>query len=537
MAAAAPSRSSADLPPVFETVVHMLADAAAQAPDGPALVCGRTRLSYAEYLRCIAGFAQELRDRGASEGRVALVLGNSIEMAVALFAAHAAGAQAVPMNPAYTERELREILRDAEPTAVVYDGTTAAVVEPLIARMSLPNGLKVGGADGLSLLRWRDKPGTVLPETLPAPESLATLQYTGGTTGRPKGVDITHGQLAVNVSQREALLPTRPDVERILCVMPLFHVYAVSMCLHLAAYCRGALVILPRYRPQEVLRAVAGERIMLFPGSPTIYTGLMTHEDFPSTDFSTLRLCYSGAAPLPEDTMRRWEAATGCRVLEGFGQSEAGPVLSFNPERGVRKPRSVGVPVPLTRIEIVDTDAGVRVLPPGQPGEIRARGPQIMSGYRNQPEETATALRDGWLYTGDIGEIDSDGYLFIRGRKKDMAIVGGFNVYPREIEEILSAHPAVLEAAAVGVPDAYRGEIIRAFVVLEDGAKTTTDDLLAHCARNLAKYKVPASVELTEALPKTGVGKTDKTALKALAADAAKPDVAGGANLEKLARS
>jgi long-chain acyl-CoA synthetase len=209
---------------------------------------------------------------------------------------------------------------------------------------------------------------------------------------------------------------------------------------------------------------------------------MMAHPQFAAARFPTLRVCYSGSAPLSEQTLRRWEAATVCPILEGYGQTEAGQVLSFNPQDGLRKPGSVGVAVPRTRIEIVDTATGTTVLPAGETGEIRARGPQIMAGYRNLPGDTASALRDGWLYTGDIGQLDGDGYLFIRDRKKDMAIVGGYNVYPREIDEVLSAHPDVLEAAAIGVADAYRGEIVRAFVVARPGRHPTREALLADCA-------------------------------------------------------
>jgi long-chain acyl-CoA synthetase len=359
-------------------------------------------------------------------------------------------------------------------------------------------------------------PVAALPP-LPRADQLALLQYTGGTTGRPKGVNLTHGAIAVNVAQREGLLPTRPDAERILCVMPLFHSYAMAMGLFLAVHCRGCLVVLERYQPERLLETVARERVTIFPGSPTLFVGLMAHPDFERTDWSSVHSCYSGAAPLAEETLRRWRRTVPAPVYEGYGQTEAGPVLSFNPAGGPIKPGSVGVPVADTAIQIVDVETGTRVLPPGARGEIRARGPQIMQGYRNRPEETAQALRDGWLYTGDIGELDDDGYLYVRDRKKDMVIVGGYNVYPREIEEVLCAHPAVAEAAVVGAPDAYRGEILRAYAVPRAGAPVTAEALIDYCAANLAKYKVPATLELLAALPKTSVSKTDKQALRARA--------------------
>jgi long-chain acyl-CoA synthetase len=259
---------------------------------------------------------------------------------------------------------------------------------------------------------------------------------------------------------------------------------------------------------------MAAEKVTVLPAGPTVYSGLLNFVDFKVADLSSLTWCYSGSAPLPEETLRRWEDATGCFILEGYGQTEAGPVLTYNPAIGVKKPGSVGVPLMQTDVQTVDLETGESVLPAGKVGEIRARGPQIMAGYRNLPEETAKTLREGWLYTGDIGEFDADGYLFIRDRKKDMAIVGGYNVFPREIDEVLYTHPAVAEAAAIGVPDDYYGETIKAWVTLKPGKASTEDELLDFCAVNLAKYKVPKSIVIAETIPKTTVGKIDKKALR-----------------------
>ncbi|MFO1217156.1 MAG: AMP-binding protein [Burkholderiaceae bacterium] len=515
-------RDFSALPRVHATVVHMLADAAARAPSACAVVCDDERLSYAQYLRCVAGFAHELVAMGAHGSRVALVCGNSVDIAIAMFAAHAAGAQAVPINPGYTARELTHILADAQPQVVVYDDEVAATVEPLAAQIGIAHRVRIGGkgcsggaggAGGRRLDVWKNDAALALPP-LPAPDDLATLQYTGGTTGLPKGVNITHRQMAVNIAQREAALPTRADDERVLCMMPLFHVFAVAMCLHLAAYCRGTLVIMRRYKPDALLELIERERITRLPAGPTVFIGLLAHERFAATDFASLRCAYSGSAPLPEETIRRWHERTGTPILEGFGQTEAGPVLTYVRDGGPLKAGSVGPPLPLTEVEIVDVESGARVLPRGEVGEIRARGPQIMSGYRNRPDDTAQALRDGWLYTGDIGVVDADGDLWIRDRKKDMAIVGGFNVYPREVDEVLYAHPAVKEAAAAGVPDAYYGETIRAYVVPKDGMRLSVDELLEHCRANLARYKVPARIVLVAELPRTTVGKIDRNALR-----------------------
>ncbi|HEY5897088.1 MAG TPA: AMP-binding protein, partial [Burkholderiales bacterium] len=353
--------------------------------------------------------------------------------------------------------------------------------------------------------------------SFPSEASLALLQYTGGTTGRAKGVNLTHGAIAMNVWQREALLPTG-EGERILCMMPVSHSYGMAMGLFLAPNCRGTLVLLPRFIPDAVLETVERERITIFPGSPTVFVGLLAHPRFAATNWKSVHTCYSGASALAEETLRRWRDAVGAPVYEGYGQTEAGPVLSFNPVQGPVKVGSVGVPVPHTEIQIVDVETGTRVLPTGERGEIRASGPQIMQGYRNLPEETAQTLRDGWLYTGDIGEFDGDGYLFIRDRKKDMLIVGGYNVYPRELEEVLVMHPAVLEAAVVGVKDEYKGELPIAYVVLQPGKPADGDALLEHCKANLARYKLPSRIRIVDALPKTSVAKIDKNALRQRAA-------------------
>ncbi len=349
---------------------------------------------------------------------------------------------------------------------------------------------------------------------MPEPDDFATLQYTGGTTGLPKGVNITHRQLSTNISQREARWPTREGMERVLCAMPLFHVYASSMALHLAVYCKGQLNILSRYRPELVLNMISQEQITILPVGPTIFIGLMGYEKFDSTDFSSLRIAYSGSAPLPEEILRRWERLTGCPILEGYAQSEAGPVVSAVSEGSTLIAGSVGKPLINTLVEIVDVETGTKVLGTGSQGEIRVLGPQVMSGYRNRPTETAETLRDGWLYTGDIGELDASGNLYIRDRKKDMVIVSGYNVYPREIDEVLYLHIDVSDAASVGISDEYRGEVICACVKLRKGSKTTSEDLIAFCKEHLASYKVPRRISLLKAVPKTNIGKIDKAAVK-----------------------
>ncbi len=501
-----------NVPPVWPSVVHMLQDAVQRSPDHIAVRCEEDFLTYRQYSACVAGLAIELRARGIGVGqRVALMMANSLDMAIATYAVQAAGAQLVPLNPAYTAAELAPILADADPVLLIHDKAANDLVVECSGASGRFSQVAVG-QDARRLTEWRDQRELAFCMPLPPPDALSTLQYTGGTTGVSKGVDLTHRAVAINVSQREALLPTRPERERVLVSMPLFHVYAVSMGLYLAAYCRSTLVILPRYRPDLMLETVEREQITLMAASPTILIGLMAYEGFDKADLRSLRLCFSGSSALAADTLQRWEEATGCIVAEGYGQSEAGPVLTFNPSDGVRKPGSVGCAVPLTDIEIVDVATGKERLQNGEAGEIRARGPQIMNGYRNRPEETAGVLRGGWLYTGDIGSMDIDGYLTILDRKKEMAIISGFNVYPREVEDVLYSHPAVTEAAVVSRPDDYRGERLIACIVCKEPVPLANID--AFLQERLVKYKWPSELREMKELPKTGVGKIDKKQLK-----------------------
>ena len=502
---------TATLPHVWPTVVHMLADAAKRSPGQAAVACAGESLTYAQYAACVSGLAHALREAGAGIGaRVILLMGNSIDIAVALFAVQAAGAQVVPLNPDFTGAELAPMIESAAAQAVIYDTAAGLRLAPLLDRFA--SRFEVG--DGCwKFTRWGNDHGLAARLPLPDPAALSMLQFTGGTSGRPKGVDLVHEAVAINVSQREALVPCDAGAERVLAITPLFHIYAIAMGLYLTAYCRGTLVVVPRYRPDVVLEAVQRHGITIMLGSPTIFVGLMAFQDFSKYDLSSLRVCPSGASALPGETLARWESLTGCRIAEGYGQTESGPVLAFNPRHGTSKAGSVGMVAPGTDVQIVDAESGRLVLPAGQLGEIRARGPQIMKGYRGRPAETAEVLRDGWLYTGDVGEFDADGYLYIRDRKKEMVIVGGYNVYPREVEDALTTHPHVLEAAVVGVPDAYRGEALIACVATRE-PKPDQEALLEHLRTRLVRYKLPSRIVFMDTLPKTGIGKIDKNRIR-----------------------
>ncbi|MDR2154819.1 MAG: AMP-binding protein [Burkholderiaceae bacterium] len=503
------------MPRLFPTAIHMLADAVRQAPEREALVCGGDRLSYAEYGRCVGALATELAALGVRGQRVAIVLGNSVDLCIAVLAAQLAGAQASLLNPMYTVHELAPLLEDMQATVIIHDAALTPVLTPLIEASAIAHRIAVGNGAGERRLIAGRQSGPAL-DTLPwpAPDDLALLMYTGGTTGLPKGVDLAHSCTAFNVAQLNSLVPTRMEQERLLCVMPLGHIYAIAVCLHNIIYCRGCLVILPRYSVQAVTEALIGERITLLSGGPTMFIGLLADEGFKQLKFPDLRCSYSGSAALAEETLRQWERLTGAPTLEGYGQTETAGGVTFNPLNGVRKPGSVGIPVAEAEIQIVDTDTGTQALPQGQAGEICVRGPQNMRGYRGRPQETAATIRDGWLHTGDIGYLDADGYLFICDRKKEMIIVSGFNVYPREVEEALFLHPEILEAAVIGVSDSYQGESLKAYIVPRAGSVLDADAIKQHCRARLAPYKVPRKIEFMEALPRTSVGKLDKKRLR-----------------------
>lgn len=491
----------------------MLAEAVAATPGREALVCGAERLTYEDYARCVAGLASELRAAGVRGGRVAVLLGNSVDICIALLGAQAAGAQVVPINPLLTGHEIAPLLKDIAAAAIVHDDALSSLVEPLAQRLGVGCRVAVGAAAG-RLTRWRSVPATIGPDLLPQPQAPALLLYTGGTTGTPKGVELTHAAVAQGVAQLHSLIPARMEAERLLCVTPLSHIYSISVGMLNMISCRGTLVILPRYSPEAVLDALAAQDITILAGGPTMFFGLLGHDGFPAGRFPHLEYSLSGSAALPEETLRRWEEATGAPVLEGYGQTESGGGVVFNPLHGVRKAGSVGVAMADVQVEIVDTATGTTVLPAGETGEIRVRGPQVMSGYRGRPAETAAVLRDGWLYTTDIGHLDEDGYLFISDRKKDIVIVSGFNVYPRAVEEVLYRHAGVSEAAVIGVPDAYQGESLKAFVVARPGGQIDARDLEGHCRAHLAPYKVPRQIVFVDALPRTSVGKIDKKQLR-----------------------
>jgi long-chain acyl-CoA synthetase len=338
-------------------------------------------------------------------------------------------------------------------------------------------------------------------------DDIAVLQYTGGTTGVSKGAVLTHRNLSVNAQSVVAWLHlTEQSDEVVLAALPFFHVFGMTSSMNFPVWAASAMVLLPNPRDiPAIVHAVTKRRVTLFMGVPAMFAAINNYPGIDKIDISCVKSCFSGSAPLPVDVLQKFEALTGARIVEGFGLTETSPVTHGNPMRTVRKVGSIGIPFIETDSKIVDLDTGTRDLPPGEDGELVIKGPQVMREYWNNPGETANVLRDGWLFTGDIARMDEDGYFYIVGRKKDMIIVSGCNVYPDEVDGVLMRHPAVLEAATIGVPHEKRGESVKSFIVLRPGMTATAEEIVAYCRDDLAAYKVPRAIEFRSELPKSPI--------------------------------
>jgi len=504
------------------------------------------QLTYGQLRDEVFKFAQVLSQLGVKQGdRVSLMLANTPQSIIAYYAVLLLGGIVVQTNPMYTERELEHQLNDAGVETIL----ALDLVYPRVSKVSSKTPLKriiyTSIKDYLPFPKnllyplkqkkdgmWHDIPygnGVYAyaqlmkaakaerpqPVSINPKEDVALLQYTGGTTGLPKGVMLTHYNLVTNTLQciewQEKDL--NGEQERVLAVLPFFHVYGMTVVMNLSIATGAMMILLPRFDVKEVLETIQKMKPTQFPGAPTMYIGLLNHPDVGRYDLSSVSVCLSGSAPLAPEVQKQFEKLTsGGRLVEGYGLTEASPVTHCNPIYGLRKIGSIGVPWPDTEARIVDEEGND--VPIGEVGELIIRGPQVMKGYWNRPEETANTLRDGWLYTGDMAKMDEDGYFYIVDRKKDMIIAGGFNIYPREVEDVLFEHPAVKEAAVVGVPDPYRGETVKAFIVLKEGHSVTEEELDQFCRQNLAAYKVPRIYEFRKELPKTMVGKVLRRHLK-----------------------
>lgn len=499
------------------TLVDLLKASVRRVPERRAIVFRDRRLAYQE-LDALAGAAAGLlRELGIGAGnRVLLMSPNVPEFGVGYLGILMAGATVVPLNPLLKAEEVRYILEDSGAAAMIGLETSLPLLRA--ARAGLGRDCPIVSLDGpaAGVVGAVSFPGAArrgLPSPAPpaAVDEVAVCLYTSGTTGRPKGALLTHANLIANVQSFRMVLHVSED-DVFLAALPLFHAYGATV-LFLEPLSIGATVVMePRFAPDVVLRAMAQHRVTLFAGVPSMYAVLAANPR-PAGDCSSLRLCISGGAPLPVAVAEAFEAKYGVPIYEGYGPTECAPVLTVNPPFGMRKLGSVGPPIPQVELRIVD-DRG-NPLPPGEVGEIVARGPNVMRGYLNRPAETAAVLRDGWYHTGDLGRADEDGYYYIVDRKTDLILVGGLNVYPREVELVLSGHPAVAEAAVVGVPDPIRGEAPKAFVILRNGERVSPQDLLQWCRQRLANYKVPRSVAVVDDLPRTVTGKILKTAIRA----------------------
>ena len=500
-----------------------------EIPDARATAFLGAELTFKEIKRRSDRFAAALEHLGITRGdRIGIMLPNCPQYMIAAFAILRLGAIVVNINPTYTAREVVQVAIDAGLRAVLTLDRLAPMwaevrdrtpIEPIIVTSLAEYSAEQAAppsCDGTLTLTGliTDAPERPASPVAIASDDVAVLQYTGGTTGTPKAAMLTHGNLFANVIQNETWLYRHRlrGEARYLIVIPYFHIYAFTVGMLCATWVGGTQIIVPKYDVDQVLSAIKTYRPTFFPAVPTIFISLLAHPRMPESGLDLVRTFNTGGAPCPVDVIAEFERRTGRMLKEGYGLSETSPVTHSTPQLAIRKPGSIGLPLPDTDIKIVDVETGTRVLPIGESGELCIAGPQVMKGYWNRPEETAQALRADdrgrvWFHTGDIGRLDDDGFTTIVQRKKDLIIVDGFNVYPSDVEGVLYTHPAVKMAAVIGVPHTYHGEAVKACVVLHEGQQATEAELQAHCAASLAEYKRPHRIEFRESLPQSAVGK------------------------------
>ena len=525
-------------------LTHFLQEAAKSYPQNTAIIFAGRKISYGELQEYVNALANALIALGVKKGdRVALLLPNSPPYVIGYYAILQVGGMVVNLHPLSVERELLYFLNHAEVRTII-------VAEPLFPRItciapqsSLKHILVAclrewGERRKLFGKKWvavpPDKsPGVYSLESLMEkaprreapgaelhPDDEALLQYTGAISDGIKGVVLTHGNLVANTLQITSWVTrARKGREVFLSVLPFFHVYGMAVAMNMPIYLASAMVLLPRFEVRSTLQVMKRYRPTFFPGVPPMFVALSQEKEVERYNISCLRVCYSGAAPLSLEILGDFEKLTGARITEGYGLAEASPATHCNPIFGKRKLGSVGLPYPDTLARIVDLETGEQVLQPGEVGELCIRGPQVMKGYWKLPEETAKTVRAGWLYTGDIARMDEEGFFYILDIKKDMIIAGGFNIYPKDIDQVLAEHPKVAQAVALGIPDHYRGETVKALVELKPGQSATEEEILDFCRKNLAKYKVPSGVEFRQSLPKSTSAKILRRMLRQEAID------------------
>jgi long-chain acyl-CoA synthetase len=519
---------------------------AKQFPDKTALIFQGFMLNFKELKDMTDRFATCLTAFGVKQGdAVALLLPNVIPCVAAYFAILKIGGIAVMNNPLYSDPELEHQFNDSGSKVlvtldllgnrmidlrpktkikqIVYTSIGDYLPFPKSLLFPLVGKKKKLAADvkpATDVFKWKDciaKYSATPPSVKIGFGDVAMYQYTGGTTGVSKGVMLSHSNLSKHSQLAQAWFPKfTKGTEIMLGALPYFHVFGLSVSMNFAIYMGWTQVLVPRPQPEPLLEAIAKFRPTFAPLVPTMYIGMLAHPNLKKTDMSCIKGAFSGSAPLPVEVIHDFEKATGAVIVEGFGMTETSPVTHINPfAGGARKVGSVGVPVSDTEARIVDLEDGVTDMPLGERGELIVKGPQIMLGYKGKPEETANTLKDGWIYTGDIATMDEDGYFYIVDRKKDMIISGGYNVYPRDIDEVYYEHPKVQEACSIGIPDAKRGESAKLFVVLKEGETATQEEMIEYGKTKLAAYKLPVEVEFRTELPKTNVGKILRKTLKA----------------------
>ncbi|KWW11184.1 MULTISPECIES: long-chain fatty acid--CoA ligase [Peribacillus] len=504
---------------------RILQNACQSYPTNTAITFYNQKITYQELFLASQAFASALQKKGIQKGdRVAIMLPNCPQYVIAYYGSLTAGAIITQINPMLVERELRHILQDSgAETIVVLDGLYPKVKSVQhhtnlknIMAVSLQPSKAVFSPDTSFDEFMEGGDGNINPVSIDPEHDIAVLQYTGGTTGRSKGAMLTHRNILANVVQCYEFFKHELNIgsQRTLSIIPLFHVFGMTSAMNLSVFIAGDSIMLPRFEIDEVLETIKREQPTTFPGVPTMYVALTNHPKAEEYGMDSIKLCNSGSAPMPVELLREFERKSGAKILEGYGLTEASPTTHCNPAFAERKPGSVGIGVPSTEYKVMDLGDGTKEVAPGELGELVVKGPQVMKGYWNMPEETAVTLRDGWLYTGDIAKVDEEGYLYIVDRKKDLIIASGYNIYPRDVEEVLYEHPAVREAVVIGVPDAYRGESVKAVLVLKDGKMASEQEIIDYCRANLAAYKVPHFVEFREELPKTNVGKILRRALR-----------------------
>jgi long-chain acyl-CoA synthetase len=526
------------------TLGNILAQTVAKYPEHTALLFYGKKISYQELDALTNRFSRALTGLGVKKGdRVALMLPNIPQMVIAYYGTLRAGAIAVATNPLYHEHELEVQLKDSGAETLVAVDMFYPIISRVLPKTNVKHLILCGIKDFLPFpknllypIKAKIEKQWVSVKRIPpiydflsllnearaasvvadvSPDDIAILQYTGGTTGTPKGAILTHRNLVVNAVHNRAWLTVRNEgEERMLAVIPFFHVYGMTTAMNLGILIGAELILIPKFHTKEVLETIHKHRPTIFPGIQAMYLAIGNYPRIGKYDLTSIKAAISGAGPLMREVQDRFEQLTKARIVEGYGLSEASPVTHCNPVFGKRKIGSIGLPFPDMDARIVDIETGEKEVPVGAAGELVVKGPQVMKGYWNKPQETALALRGGWLHTGDIASMDEDGYFTIVDRIKDMIKTVGENVYPREVEEVLFTHPKVKDVVVVGIPEDFKGEKIKAYIILKEGMTATVEEIIGFCREQLSKFKVPKEVEFRDQLPKTLVGKVLRRVLR-----------------------